>query len=510
MLLRSHLIPPPAPHTEAPAWALPAPASPEILSARRQALRAWRPAEGLSTRLLAEHRRLGAPGTSLASCGRLAEEGAAVIVAGQQPAPGLGPLYALAKAAAAVSLARSLDALPLFWIAGDDHDLGEASQVSFLAAGGGLERMTASLTCPPGTPLNRLETDEALKSWVERWRARLPSTPSRDSWFDALLEDCRGTWSDWMARSLLRLFGDQGLIVADPAWLREPASSLLARYAAQAAPLAGRMGAQAARLESEGWKPAIAPLPHCHLFELSGDRRLRAAPASDLPQRVRKDPGRFSPDVALRPVIQDALFPVLAMVAGPGEIAYLAQLGPLYEALEVSRPPLFRRPSLTLLGPREAGLLACWKLSPADALLPLEVLLEKARAGTGAGPGLAVRIAALKARWQAELDTLGKPAVALDPGLARPARRTSESLDAALDAFTRKVAAAEDRAGGIDHARALALHQWVFPGGRPQERVLNASSLLARFGQGLAKALIEEVDWADPAPRLAVIMEADA
>jgi bacillithiol biosynthesis cysteine-adding enzyme BshC len=437
--------------------------------------------------------------------------GAAVVVAGQQPAPGLGPLYALAKAAASVSLARRHDALPLFWIAGDDHDLAEASRVSFLATGGALEHLRAPFAVPPGTSLNRLETDEALKDWVEGWRARLPDTPFRDPWFDALLEDCRGTWSDWMARSLLRLFGDRGLIVADPAWLRESASDLLARYAAQAAPLAGRMGVETGRLNAAGWKPGIDPLPACHLFETvvvdqKEGRRLRASPTADLPQRVKADPGRFSPDVALRPVLQDALFPVLAMVAGPGEIAYLAQLGPLYEALDVSRPPLFLRPPLTLLGPREARHLERWKLSPADALLPPEALLAKARAG----PGLAGRIAALKPRWKADLEALGKPAVALDPALARAALKTSESLEAALDAFARKVAAAEDRAGGIDHAQAKALNQWVFPGGRPQERVLNAGSLLARFGQGLAMALVDGVDWADPAPRMAVIMAQDA
>lgn len=436
-------------------------------------------------------------------------------MAGQQPAPGLGPLYALAKAAAAVSLARSRDALPLFWIAGDDHDLAEASRVSFLAAGGALEHLRAPLSAPPGTSLNRLRTDDALKAWVEDWRARLPASPFRDPWFDALLKDCRGTWSDWMARTLLSLFGDQGLIVADPAWLREPASGLLARYAAQAAPLAGRLLVQAGQLKAEGWRLAIDPLPACHLFETAiatqkGDRRLRASPAQDLPQRVMADPGHFSPDVALRAVLQDALFPVLAMVAGPGEIAYLAQLGPLYETLEVSRPPLFQRPPLTLLGPREAGHLARWKLSPSDALLPMEALLEKARASSVASPGLAVRIAGLKPRWKTELEALAKPAMALDPGLSRPARKTSESLDAALDAFTRKVAAAEDRAGGVDHAQVLALTQWTFPGGKPQERVLNAGSLLARFGQGLAMALVDGVDWADPAPRLAVIMGSDA
>ena len=64
------------------------------------------------------------------------------------------------------------------------------------------------------------------------------------------------------------------------------------------------------------------------------------------------------PNVALRPVMQDTLFPTLAYIGGPAEIAYFAQLGPAYAAYGVPMPPVLPRAHLTLLEARIAALMA--------------------------------------------------------------------------------------------------------------------------------------------------------
>lgn len=472
---------------EALAWALPPPPLPEALKARSAALAKGPARTALAERLLAEHRRLGAPAATLEACARLGKAGALTVVAGQQPAPGLGPLYSLHKAAAAISLARKWDAIPVFWIAGDDQDLEEAARVRFLAAGGGLEELRAPV--PAALPLNRLETDAALRDWLAAWRDKLPPSDYRDPLFAKLAEACRGTWSDWMGRTLLDLFGVDGLVVLDPSWVRKESADLLKRYAAGASSFSEAMATHSAKLQASGFRLQVSPMPSFHLFTEKGGSRRRAEAFDD----------DASPDVLLRPVLQDALLPSLAMIAGSGEAAYLAQAGPLYEGLGVSRPLLALRPPLTLLPARQAERLAAWGLSPADALLPEEALLEAARKRNGAKQDLTLEIRALAPRWEADLKAL-----ALPPDLARPREKTLASVKAALEALGRHAAKAEDAAAGIDRAQVDSLRRWAFPGAKPQERVLNAASVLARFGPELAEALTR-LDWTDPRPRVAVV-----
>jgi uncharacterized protein YllA (UPF0747 family) len=65
-------------------------------------------------------------------------------------------------------------------------------------------------------------------------------------------------------------------------------------------------------------------------------------------------PRVLSGNVALRPILEDAVLPTVAYAAGPGEAGYLAQLGPLYDFFGVGRPVIFPRISATLLSEREA------------------------------------------------------------------------------------------------------------------------------------------------------------
>ncbi len=396
------------------------------------------------------------------------------MVAGQQPAPGLGPLYALHKAAAAVSLARRWQAVPVFWVAGDDHDLAEASQV---------EGLQVPLSAPPGTPLNLLPCDDTLKTWLETWRSSLPPSPHRDPLFARLTASCAGTWSDWMARTLLTLF--DGLVVVDPAWVRDLTAGTLARYRASEPSALTALAEHSRKLTSAGFRLQASPLPQTHLFSIRDGKRQRS-PEGD------------SPDVLLRPVVQDALLPVLAMVAGPGEAAYLGQAGPLYEALGVSRPPLALRPPLTLVAAKDLEHLKAWGLPTSSALLGEQGILQALKAAHPPSDR-AVRLRQAGQRWESEILPLA------GEGLEGPAASTARAVREAMDALAKRLERQEEERLGIDRRRAQALGRWALPSGKPQERTLNAWSVLCRFGEGLAGALVDSVDWTQSGPLLAVV-----
>ena len=69
-------------------------------------------------------------------------------------------------------------------------------------------------------------------------------------------------------------------------------------------------------------------------------------------------PERFSPNVLLRPIVQDALFPTVCYVAGPSELAYLGQLRGVYEHFGVPMPIMYPRARATLIDSATARFLA--------------------------------------------------------------------------------------------------------------------------------------------------------
>ena len=83
--------------------------------------------------------------------------------------------------------------------------------------------------------------------------------------------------------------------------------------------------------------------------------------------RRRERPDGFSPNVLLRPIVQDTIFPTICYVAGPNELAYLGQLRGVYEHFGVPMPLIYPRASATLLDSAAMRFLTKYKL-PLEAL----------------------------------------------------------------------------------------------------------------------------------------------
>ncbi len=266
--------------------------------------------------------------TAAANVERLRALGSVAIVTGQQPAPGGGPLYTLYKAATAVLLARRAGAVPVFWIANDDHELSAAT------VGG-----------------------ESL--------------------------------SAHFGRLLSRLFERDGLVVIDAsdARLRRLGMPALAAELAFPSPTAEAAAAAAGRIAQLGHKLQV-PLRSDRLSLFHGRPRrfrVRASAAgfqiaqdaepishSELLALYAAQPETFSPNALLRPLYQDALLPTAAYVAGPSEIAYYAQLLPVYERFGMQMPLIHPRKSVTLIDGAPAGLGVADVFRDVAALGPLD------------------------------------------------------------------------------------------------------------------------------------------
>ena len=265
---------------------------------------------------------------------------ALVVVAGQQPMLCGGPALVAHKAATAVRLADQLSAqwqrsvIPVFLLADEDHDSAEVDHVDLATPDGvRLER----LRCPihPGHDgFFRSRWDEtALQAALARVGAA------------AAAPDVAASAADFCAHVealLAATFGHLGLRVVRAHALSARASPVLRAALDDPAACRAELAAGAARLEAARLPASFdAADPRPLLLESREGRRRRLAAAdADAPARLRRSPQDFSPDAALRPVVQCAVLPVVAQVAGPSELLYLGQARGLH-ALAGVLPPVF-------------------------------------------------------------------------------------------------------------------------------------------------------------------------
>jgi len=421
---------------------------------------------------------------------RFAEPGTVAIVTGQQVGVAGGPLLGVHKAMTAVLLAEALraqgvSAVPVFWLASQDHDLAEVSQLWTLDAASALRHLELLLEAPANAPVGPLQLDGGIAPLLDEL-ARCTGTA---------LDDVRAayastaTLADAFGALLARWFAPWGLLLFDP--LRAPeAEAVWAPYYAQVAgrqpELAERLARRAQELQAAGYHVQVEAASDATLlfYTRDGARQALRAPL-DAARRadIARHPGLVSPAALLRPVMQDVAFPTLAQVTGPAETAYLAQSAVIYEALGIPQPVVFPRASVTLLDPKAQRLLAKYQLElpelwaePAATLLPKRTLPAS----------IAGRVTGMRATFDQEFGALHAELNALDPTLIDAAEGAVQKIRHQLEQLEARVARSLARRGGEVAAHAQHLDATLYPDRHLQERLLAAASWTARYPELLA------------------------
>lgn len=439
--------------------------------------------------------------------------GAALVLAGQQPALLGGPLYNLYKALHAVVLARALEArwgtplIPAFWNHADDHDLAEVHHLWIQNPNLDLQKVSLAGMSSGRTPLAHIRFEEArhhLSALRELLRQNLREGPALEETLELFLPRDGETFSNAFTRVLLGLFGHLGLVVIEPDWLREPLSRALADLVTCGLPGALATGARDVRLA--GREPPIEPLEAALLYRLVDGKRLALRSAGDdfrydgeagsrtaveLAAELVQDPAEWSPGALLRPVVQDLVLPVAAYIGGWGELAYHAQLGPLRRAAGASETPFV---------PRLAGTLVDAGARESLAKLGLEVqdvLLARGRfdpLGSAAASPAGARLRAVAERASSELLALREEVAAIDRGLAQHVRRTASQIAGLVDKLAGKLERVQANAAGSGRRHQRRLSNGLFPMETPQERVRGLLEFVARYGRGWLDELLAGID----------------
>src|SRR3989454_9155950 len=303
-----------------------------------------------------ENKAWGASPKTIENIVRL-RAGASVVVTGQQVGLFGGPLFSIFKALTAIKLAdqasgAGVNCVPVFWLATEDHDLAEVNHISFPGPDASLQKLTAPAQGPPDAPVGTVTFGAEIEPVVEAVAGILG-----DSEVTGFLRDAyrpEENLGSAFARLFTRLFANWGVILLDASdrELHAIAEPIYRAAIERTAELDDALLARGKELEAAGYHQQVKVTPSSTLlFTLRGGARIvvhrrpngslnpdflvgeERISQPKLLDEISSSPHHFSPNVLLRPVVQDYLVPTLAYAGGSAEIAYFAQAAVVYHAL---------------------------------------------------------------------------------------------------------------------------------------------------------------------------------
>ena len=452
-----------------------------------------------------QNRAFGADAATTRNLDRLAA-GAVAIVAGQQVGILSGPAFSFYKALSAVCWAdeisrRGIEAVPIFWLATEDHDIAEVNH-SYWKTRGGLARYDLpAADHDTGHRVGEVTLGRTIHDIVVKAAVTLEG-PSADDVARALRESYAPdeTYGSAFGKLMARLFAGRGIIFIDPldARLHRFAASVYRRALDEAAPLRDALLARSKELERAGFHAQVKVTRSTTLlfYNVDGQRLpLRSrngafvagkhsfTPA-DLRSAIDRTPEAFTANVLLRPVVEDTILPTAAYIGGPAEVAYMAQAQLVYKKLLGRMPAILSRESFTLVEPPLARLLKKYDLEVRDVFGGRQRLRTK------------MEQKSLPRHLARRFESGEKALRKLLEAYRKPLQRLDRTLTGALDLSERKMlyqflklkgksGRAEGlRTGVLDRHERLLLNS-LYPQHGLQERSLCFLPFLAAFGPEL-------------------------
>ena len=475
----------------------------------------------LATVLEEQNTGFGSSSKTFENIARLRRPTTFAVVTGQQVGLFGGPLYTVFKTITTIKLATqlkekfpALDFVPVFWVEGEDHDFQEMNHASILDQE---SRVVRCEYLPGGIlpernpgPVGEMIFDTSLdKTWDQ-----LGQGLTRTEYTDGVLAMIKGgyrtgkTFNQSFTSWMNILFQDQGLIFISPnnPQLKRLLSPLFLQEIGQFPRTSQLVITRSAELEDRYHAQIKAKSINLFLFHKGGryliepretDFSLKGTrhflQKEELLKIATESPDQLSANVVLRPLTQDTLLPTIAYVAGPSEIAYHAQLTPVYEEFGLLQPVLYPRASASFAEERLKRAMEKYGLElteffddPGKVVAKVldqvaEVKVEKVYADAGR-------------RIHDALNEMKFGLREIDPTLLGALDGVMAKIDGNLDVLKEKTNAAQKRRNETAVRQIERAANALVPGGSLQERELNILYYLNRYGPDLMRWLMNEID----------------
>jgi bacillithiol synthase len=452
----------------------------------------------------------GAGSETLKNIELLRDADCLAVVSGQQAGLFSGPLYTIYKALSAVKLAgcltqRNTKAVPVFWIATEDHDFIEVAKAEFIARDCRLAQVEVSPELhQENQPVGRVVIDSSINSVLDRLFELLPSsefTPDLESLLRDAWAPGRG-YGEAFARMMTSLVGRHGLVLLDPLdqRLKNMAAPLYAKAALAAHEIATAIEVRSRRLVEASYHAQVTPSENSFplfMHDASGARHAlvrtpegkyaiknsdEAYSAEEISKLALSEPQRFSPNVTLRAVVQDYLLPTIAYYGGAAEIAYFAQTAEVYRLLERPTTPILPRSSLTIIESHTGRVLERYGLRLEDLFAGPESVLARV-VEEHLGARTAQSFVKTEETVKGELDNLREQLRAIDPTLADALETGRRKINYQLEGLRTRFHRAQMARDEAAHRQLIRAFEQLYPHKELQERHINITSLLARHGR---------------------------
>jgi bacillithiol biosynthesis cysteine-adding enzyme BshC len=448
---------------------------------------------------------------------KLAQEGTVAVVTGQQVGFLSGPAYTVFKALTAVKLAAHLNengvpAVPVFWLASEDHDFAEVDHAWVFNEESAPAKVGLADVAVTGGPVG----DVVLNAIpIEELRSALGNLPFAED----VIQRVEAAYypGATLGSSFRKLVGEilqgLGLLFLDPLApaIREISAPFLSDAVDQLPELIDALHQRNSELEQAGYHAQVHVEKDASLlFLLSDGRRtaIRRNESNGSEQFVCKDrtysaeqlkaiAAHLSPNALLRPVMQDYLLPTASYVGGPAEIAYMAQGQVLYQKLLGRMPVIYPRNGFTLLDERSSKLLEKYGLRLPDVLDHQEKVRDRMAAKLVPAE-LTRRLDSLQADFAKSLAGLQSELRKFDPTLEAAAAKSAAKVEYQVQKLSRKTARETLRRNQRASKDADFLIHSIYPHKHLQERFYSILPFLAKYGWDLPHQLLGMVQLSCP------------
>ncbi|MFN0141788.1 MAG: bacillithiol biosynthesis cysteine-adding enzyme BshC [Pyrinomonadaceae bacterium] len=485
--------------------------------------------EQLCTALTEINRRIDAGSKTFENIELLRDVDTVAVVTGQQAGLFTGPLYTIYKALSAIKLANELidngrKAVPVFWVATEDHDFDEVAEAHVLDRNAQPVRLQYNpADVRKGVSVGDIKLDSTIVSVIDELFSQLPRSEFSTDILK-LLRSAYGEGNDLGAafgKTLAALFSNYGLVIIDPLQkgIKRLAAPIYKQAVIHADEIVAAIRQQNRSLDADGFHAQV--LVEDDYFPLflhddegrrtalrrAGDGVYRAKGGThdfttrELEQIAVNEPERLSPGVMLRSVVQDHLLPTICYFGGAAEIAYFAQNSAAYKALERPVTPIFHRQAFTLVESRQRRALERfgWDLR---TLFDGKESATLTAAANILSPKLAGLFADVEEKINAELHRLDEALSESDVTLAANLATRRRKIIYHIETLRKKALLAETKKDETMRRQIDDLFNSLLPSGGLQERSLNVFSFINKHGFGFIDVLYDSVDLNDKGHRI--------